>query len=167
MPNDPLPPRAGEIRLPLDPSALPGDARLVFIGRLRTPWTSRADCPRNGRLSEAICTVEVDAPYRAALPGVDRASHLILLYWMHEARRDLAVQAPRHNVHPVPRGTFCVRSPVRPNPIALSAVELLGCDFAAGTLRVRGLDCLNGTPLLDIKPYFPSVDSRPDATVAE
>ncbi|RZK77878.1 MAG: hypothetical protein EOO66_31345, partial [Methylobacterium sp.] len=62
------------------------------------------------------------------------------------------------------RGTFSLRSPARPNPIALSVVENLGVD---GThVRVRGLDCRDGTPLLDIKPYYASTDSRPDATVA-
>jgi tRNA-Thr(GGU) m(6)t(6)A37 methyltransferase TsaA len=164
MPSDTTPPRPGETLLPLDPASLPGDAAIVFIGRLRTPWTTRAECPRNARQSDATCTIEIDAPYRTALQGVERASHLIVLYWMHEARRDLAVQAPRHaGAH----GTFALRSPVRPNPVALSVVELLGCDAAAGTLTVRGLDCLDGTPLVDIKPYFASVDSRPEASVAD
>ena len=87
---------------------------------------------------------------------------MCLLYFMHEARRDLVMQAPRH--HTVPRGTFSVRSPVRPNPIAMSVVRLVRVD---GTqLTVVGLDCLDGTPLIDIKPYFASVDAVPDATVA-
>ena len=159
-----MPPRVGEIALPLDPATMPGDASVVFIGHLRTPWVSRADCPRNGRQTSETCTAEIAAPYRAALRGVARASHLILLYWMHEARRDLAIQAPRHVEV---RGTFALRSPVRPNPIALSVVELLDCDEDAGILTVRGLDCLDSTPLLDIKPYFPSVDSRPEATVTD
>jgi tRNA-Thr(GGU) m(6)t(6)A37 methyltransferase TsaA len=164
MANPTTPPRPGEIALPLDPAKLPGDAALVFIGRLRTPWTRRDQCPRNGRQSDAICMIEIDVPYRSALQGVARASHLIVLYWMHEARRDLAVQVPRHAR---PQGTFALRSPVRPNPVALSVVEVLDCDTAAGVLQVRGLDCLDGTPLIDIKPYFASVDSRPEATVAD
>ncbi len=71
------------------------------------------------------------------------------------------IQRPRHADGP--RGTFSLRSPARPNPIALSVVELLGRD--GDTLRVRGLDCLDGTPLLDIKPYYASTDARPDAQV--
>jgi tRNA (Thr-GGU) A37 N-methylase len=63
----------------------------------------------------------------------------------------------------VQRGTFALRSPARPNPIALSVVKLLG--IAGNRLEVIGLDCLDGTPLLDIKPYFASTDSVPDATV--
>ena len=84
----------------------------------------------------------------------------MVLYFMDQARRDLLVQAPRHGER---RGTFALRSPVRPNPIAMSVVRLLHID---GTrLSVVGLDCLDGTPLIDIKPYFASVDSVPEAVV--
>jgi len=84
-----------------------------------------------------------------------------VLYWMDKARRDLVLQAPRH--YATQRGTFALRSPVRPNPIAASVVELVKVD---GTrLTVRGLDCLDGTPLLDIKPYFASTDAVTDARV--
>ena len=152
-------PRPGETQLPLPPGF---DAGLYFIGRIRTPWRDRSECPKNANGSDAICLVEVDPRYEEALTGVEAASHLILLYWMHAARRDLAIQVPRH--HERPRGTFSVRSPARPNPIALSVVRLVERD---GTiLKVVGLDCLDGTALLDIKPYLPSVDSRPDATMA-
>jgi tRNA-Thr(GGU) m(6)t(6)A37 methyltransferase TsaA len=148
--------RPGEIRLEL-PTHF--DAELVFIGRLRTPWTDREDCPKNARGSDAVCRVEIDARYREAMSGLEAMSHLILLYWMDRADRDLAVQRPRH--HGAPRGTFSIRSPARPNPIALSVVTLL--DVEGATLRVRGLDCLDGTPLLDIKPYLPAVDAYPEA----
>ena len=77
---------------------------------------------------------------------------------MDQARRDLLVQAPRHGDL---RGTFALRSPVRPNPIALAVVALLGVEGA--TLTVRGVDCIDGTPLIDIKPYFASTDCFPDA----
>src|SRR5690349_3635895 len=83
------------------------------------------------------------------------------VYFMGRARRDLMVQAARH--HTEPRGTFSVRSPVRPNPIALSVVKLVRVEGTA--LSVIGLDCLDGTPLIDIKPYFASVDSVPEAVV--
>jgi len=137
------------------------DAGLYFIGRIRTPWTNRKDCPKNARGSDAVCTIEVDPRWAAALSGVETCSHLIVLYWMDQARRDLAVQVPSH--YQEGRGTFALRSPVRPNPIALSVVRLLKVD---GTkLSVVGLDCLDGTPLVDIKPYFASVDCVPDARV--
>ncbi|GBU17730.1 MULTISPECIES: tRNA (N6-threonylcarbamoyladenosine(37)-N6)-methyltransferase TrmO [Methylobacterium] len=153
----------GEIREGEVSVALPErfDAGLHFIGRLRTPWATRPECPKNGLQSDAVCTVEVDPPYRPALSHVRGASHLILLYWMDRAERGLVIQRPRHADGP--RGTFSLRSPARPNPIALSVVELI--EAGPETLAVRGLDCLDGTPLLDIKPYYASTDARPDATV--
>ena len=150
--------RPGEIAVALPETF---DAGVFFIGRIRTPWTRREDCPKNARGSDAECTIEVDPRYAAGLDGVAGCSHLVLLYFMHKARRDLLVQAPRH--HPEPRGTFSVRSPVRPNPIAMSVVRLVRVEGT--TLAVVGLDCLDGTPLIDIKPYFASVDSVPDAVV--
>lgn len=150
--------RPGEIAV-----ALPErfDASVYFIGRIRTPWTRREDCPKNARESDAVCTIEVDARWAAALTGVETCSHVLVLYWMDRARRDLVIQAPRHYAEP--RGTFALRSPVRPNPIAASVVKLLG--VAGTSLSVTGLDCLDGTPLLDLKPYFASTDAVPDATV--
>ena len=150
--------RPGEVSIDLPQDF---DAGLYFIGRIRTPWSKREDCPKNGRESTAVCTVEVDHRYVEALSGVETCSHLLLLYWMHEARRDLVRQAPHH--YDQTRGTFALRSPVRPNPIAASIVRLIKRD--GPQLLVTGLDCLDGTPLLDIKPYFASTDAVPNATV--
>jgi tRNA-Thr(GGU) m(6)t(6)A37 methyltransferase TsaA len=149
--------RAGEIAVELPQSF---DAGLYFIGRIRTPWTRRDDCPKNARGSDAVCTIALDPRYAAALDGVSSCSHLVVLYFMDRARRDLLVQAPRHGER---RGTFALRSPVRPNPVAMSVVRLI--DIHGIILKVVGLDCLDGTPLVDIKPYFASVDSVPEATV--
>ena len=151
-------PRPGERTLAL-PEGF--DEAVYFIGRIRTPWQARSQCPKNANGSDAVCTLEIDERYAEALTGVEAASHLVLLYWMDRARRDLAIQVPRH--HQTPRGTFSVRSPVRPNPIALSVVRLL--ERKGTVLKVIGLDCLDGTPLLDIKPYLPIIDSHPEATV--
>jgi tRNA-Thr(GGU) m(6)t(6)A37 methyltransferase TsaA len=150
--------REGEIS-----AALPErfDASLYFIGRIRTPWKTRKDCPKNARESDAVCTIELDPRWSAALQGVQSCSHLVVLYWMDQARRDLVVQVPGH--YGTGRGTFALRSPVRPNPIALSVVRLLKVEGT--TLSVVGMDCLDGTPLLDLKPYFASVDAEPDARV--
>ncbi|HSI40503.1 MAG TPA: tRNA (N6-threonylcarbamoyladenosine(37)-N6)-methyltransferase TrmO [Xanthobacteraceae bacterium] len=150
--------RPGEVTFPLPASP---DAGVYFIGRLRTPWTHRRDCPKNGRESEAVCTVEFDPALAPALEGLEGTTHLWLLYWMDRAPRDLVVQVPRS--YGKGRGTFALRSPARPNPIAMSAVRLLGID--GNRLAVVGLDCLDGTPLLDIKPYFASTDSHPEAVV--
>jgi tRNA-Thr(GGU) m(6)t(6)A37 methyltransferase TsaA len=149
--------RKGEIATTLPDTF---DAGVYFIGRIRTPWKTRSDCPKNARGSDAECTIEVDARYAAALDSVATCTHLVVLYFMDQARRDLVVQVPRHGAR---RGTFALRSPVRPNPIAMSVVQLVRVEGT--TLSVIGLDCLDGTPLIDIKPYFPSVDSVPGAVV--
>ncbi len=89
-------------------------------------------CPNTGRRREQITEYE----------------RLEVLYWLHRSRRDLVLQSPRNDG--TTRGTFALRSPVRPNPIGTSIVKLIGREGA--TLLVRGLDCLDGTPLLDLKP---------------
>ena len=134
---------------------------VYFIGRIRTPWTRREDCPKNARESDATCTIEVDPRWHDGLRGVETCTHLLVLYWMDKARRDLVVQVPRH--YGEPRGTFALRSPARPNPIAVSVVRLSRVD--GNKLVVVGLDCLDNTPLIDIKPYFASTDAAPDAVV--
>ncbi|MGQ3295074.1 MAG: tRNA (N6-threonylcarbamoyladenosine(37)-N6)-methyltransferase TrmO, partial [Shinella sp.] len=124
------------------------DAELVFIGRISTPWTSRMETPRQGRHDGPVCTIEIFEPWVQALAGVERFERLEVLYWLHQSRRDLVLQSPASNgeVH----GTFSLRSPVRPNPIGTSIVALEKIE--GNRLFVRGLDCLDGTPLIDLKP---------------
>ncbi len=132
---------------------LPGafDAGLYFIGRIRTPWTTRAECPRRGDPENGpACRIEVDPRWREALAGVASHETLQILYFMHQARRDLVLQTPKGRTPPL--GTFALRSPVRPNPIASSVVRLVAVEDIA--LVVRGLDCLDGTPLVDVKPHY-------------
>jgi tRNA-Thr(GGU) m(6)t(6)A37 methyltransferase TsaA len=150
--------RPGEVAVEL-PGAF--DAGVYFIGRIRTPWTERGSCPKNSRESDAVCTIDVDPRYAQALTGVETCTHLLVLYWMDKARRDLVIQSPRHYADS--RGTFALRSPVRPNPVAASVVRLVAIEGCK--LSVVGLDCLDGTPLIDLKPYFPSTDSVTDAVV--
>ncbi|HEV7318684.1 MAG TPA: tRNA (N6-threonylcarbamoyladenosine(37)-N6)-methyltransferase TrmO [Ensifer sp.] len=124
------------------------DAGLVFIGRISTPWTSRMETPRQGRHDGPICRIEIFEPWVLALTGVGAFERLEVLYWLDRSSRDLVLQSPASNgeVH----GTFSLRSPVRPNPIGTSIVKLEAVEGA--TLLVRGLDCLDGTPLIDLKP---------------
>ena len=124
------------------------DASLIFIGRIRTPFHAREDCPRQGSMDGPICRIEIDEPWRPAMQGLEAYPILQILYWMDKARRDLLVQAPRHRTGLA--GTFALRSPMRPNPIAASIVAVVAIEN--GAILVRGLDCLDGTPLLDIKP---------------
>jgi tRNA-Thr(GGU) m(6)t(6)A37 methyltransferase TsaA len=150
--------REGEIAVELPDQF---DAAVYFIGRIHTPWKTREDCPKNARESDAVCTIDIDPRWADGLKGVESCSHIIVLYWMDKSRRDLVVQVPRH--YGVGRGTFALRSPARPNPIALSVARLLKVE--GRTLSVVGLDCLDGTALIDIKPYFASTDAVPEAEV--
>ncbi len=137
--------RPGEVAVEIP---RPTDAGVYFIGRIRTPWATSAECPKRGRRDGEICRIEVDPFWQPALQGLDKHPCLQILYWMHLARRDLLQQNPGSSGNIL--GTFAIRSPVRPNPIASSLVDLVGIE--GGTLLVRGLDCIDGTPLIDIKP---------------
>ncbi len=134
------------------------------IGLIATPWASIGDCPRNGRQPDPapVCTVTVDEAFRDGLMGLDGFSHLILLYWLDQAKTPQLVFTPPFD--PEPRGVFATRGPRRPNPIGMSVVAFDGFD-GPGRLLVRYLDCVNGTPLLDIKPYLMTTDAEPAATM--
>jgi tRNA-Thr(GGU) m(6)t(6)A37 methyltransferase TsaA len=150
--------REGEVAAALPPQF---DASLYFIGRIRTPWQSREQCPKNSRESDVVCKVELDPRWAPGLEGLETVTHVFLFYWMNRTRRDLVLQRPRH--YGEQRGTFALRSPARPNPIAISVARLVRIE--GSTLLVAGVDCLDNTPLLDIKPYFASTDSVPEAVV--
>ncbi|MDR3373901.1 MAG: SAM-dependent methyltransferase [Ancalomicrobiaceae bacterium] len=124
------------------------DAGLIFIGRIRTPWTVLSECPRHGRPDGPLCRIEVFDVWAPALAGVDVGAMVEVFYWLHRSRRDLLLQTPRHDG--VTHGTFSLRSPIRPNPIGTSIVRLERREGT--TLFARGLDCLDGTPLVDLKP---------------
>jgi tRNA-Thr(GGU) m(6)t(6)A37 methyltransferase TsaA len=142
--------REGEIRrgeVTVDGPAA-NDAVLVFIGCIHTPWTSRLVTPRQGRADGPVCRIELFAPWVPALQGLERFERVEVLYWLHLSRRDLLLQSPADDG--AVRGTFSLRSPVRPNPIGTSIGKLVGID--GDTVLVQGLDCVDGTPLLDLKP---------------
>jgi tRNA-Thr(GGU) m(6)t(6)A37 methyltransferase TsaA len=127
------------------------DAAVYFIGRIRTPFKERGQCPRQGdRQNGPDCRIEIDARWQQALSGIEKYKELQILYWMNFSRRDLVLQVARSRETAL--GTFALRSPARPNPIASSIVALISVDDLV--LTVRGLDCLDGTPLLDIKPQY-------------
>ena len=132
------------------------------IGTLHTPWRAIADCPRNGRQPDPapLCTAVVQPELLPGLRTLEGFSHLILLYWMDQVRGPELVFTPPFDSQA--RGVFATRAPRRPNPIGLSVVAFDG--FAApDTLKVRYLDCVDGTPLIDIKPYLKTTDCEPDS----
>jgi tRNA-Thr(GGU) m(6)t(6)A37 methyltransferase TsaA len=127
------------------------------IGYVRSPYREKQDAPRQGRLSDTVSEIVIDEQYLPGLEGVERRSHLIVLSWFDQADRTLLRATPPHRT--VEHGVFATRSPDRPNPVAFSVVDLLGRD--GNILRVRGLDALDGTPIVDIKPYSPEIDCVP------
>jgi tRNA (adenine37-N6)-methyltransferase len=128
------------------------------IGTIQTPFLTTENMPIQASRSDATGTVEVFPEYVEGLEGVEEFSHLILLYGFHQA----PVQAPL-KVKPFldnhEHGIFATRFPHRPNPIGLSVVRLVSC--MGNILEVQVVDMLDGTPLLDIKPYVPDFDIHP------
>ncbi|MFN4058375.1 MAG: tRNA (N6-threonylcarbamoyladenosine(37)-N6)-methyltransferase TrmO [Roseinatronobacter sp.] len=151
--------RDGETRLdaPLTP-----DATITFIGHIESPW-SLDNCPKNLRAARETgqgAVLHVAAPFRPGLEGIAPGDTLIALYWMTQAPRDLIRQVPRHRTEGA--GTFALRSPARPNPIGLGVVKVRALDMQAGRITVDAIDAVNGTPLIDLKPFMPLADRVPD-----
>lgn len=149
--------RPGDLALDSDPG---GDdpMRLCIIGHLRTPW-GPDDCPKNltqARERGGSFAALIDAPFRPGLQGLVVGQPIILLYWTAAARRDLIVQSPAHRQGAT--GVFSLRSPARPNPVAVAVTRLVALDLAMGLVGVDALDAFDGTPLLDIKPWLSKVD---------
>ena len=127
------------------------------IGVVRSALKDPADAPKQGALTGQEAEIVVDPSFLPALDGLDRGrGKIIVLCWMHRADRG------RLNVHPqgqeeLPvRGVFSTRSPHRPNPITLHTVTLLSIE--GNVLRVRGMDAIDGTPVVDIKSHSPELD---------
>ena len=108
--------------------------------------------------------IELLPQHAAKLGGLDGYSHLIVVYWIHRARE---WRMPKDHAKPPQVKLFATRMPKRPNPIGLSVVELVSFSREEGKLEVRGLDALDETPVLDIKPYIPYFDSYQEATVPD
>ncbi len=130
------------------------------IGIIRSPFTSVESMPVQPVSDQsARGVVEINSAYQEGLKDLEGFSHLILIYHFHKARAPSLTVTPFLDTQA--RGLFATRAPSRPNPIGLSIVELLTVE--GNRLSVAKLDILDGTPLLDVKPYVPEFDSRPDA----
>ena len=128
------------------------------IGFVRSPWKTIAQAPHQGRDSDQESEIVISEEYVPGLRDVEHHPHLIVLCWFDRAdRSSLAATPPRLTTE---HGVFATRSPNRPNPIGFSVVDLIGRD--GPVLRVRGLDAIDGTPVLDIKPYFRGIDCIQD-----
>ena len=123
-------------------------ATLRYIGQIRTPYRTLAECPRNVDPNGPECVLEVHPDFAEGLAGLNAGDSVLVLYWLQQADRDVLLQRPRDGGGE--RGVFALRSPPRPNPIGAATVTIERIE--GGRIQVRGLDCLDGTPLLDLKP---------------
>ena len=125
------------------------EARLKFIGVLHGDITSRADAPKNFDESDRVGTLEIYPEYQEGLYGISPGQTIVVLFWLHQAARDILKVYPRGDRSKGLRGVFATRSPIRPNPIAISELKVKAIH--GNQLKVAGLDILDGTPILDIK----------------
>ncbi len=131
---------------------------IKFIGLIHSPYKTRYDAPPQGKGN--VSEIEVFKEYAEGLQDVGGFSHLHIFYWLHESNGyHFSVTTPWD---PNPHGLFATRTPNRPNPLGYSVVELL--ERKGNVLKVTGLDAIDGTPVIDIKPYIPQIDSKGNAT---
>ena len=134
--------------------------RIKSIGMIRTPFKSEDKIPIQASRSDTIAEAEILPEYIEGLDSLAGFSHIILLYWFHRAKSYKLTVTPFLDTQE--RGLFSTRAPTRPNPIGLSIVKLV--QIEENIVKFTGADMLNGTPLIDIKPFVPEFDNRLDAT---
>ena len=118
--------------------------------------------PTRRKSKDEISEIDIDSNYTESLDNIEEFSHIIVIYWLHKSRSQAPKKVrPKGNPKHELMGVFATRSPDRPNPIGKSTVKLL--ERQDNVLKVEGLDAINGTPVLDIKPYIPGYDSVEDA----
>jgi tRNA-Thr(GGU) m(6)t(6)A37 methyltransferase TsaA len=125
---------------------------LTPIGRVESPLDDPATAPKQGDEGAPDAWLVLAADVLHGLDGIEAGAHVLVLTWLHRARRDVLRVHPRSDPSRPPQGVFATRSPDRPNPIGLHRVEVAEVD--GNRLRVRGLEAVNGTPVLDLKPVL-------------
>ena len=123
------------------------------VGIVRSKLKRREDCPRQGWEGAPDAWVEIDPAFVEGLDGITPGHEVVLLTWFHKAKRNVLKVHPRNNPENPLRGVFTTRSADRPNPVGLHRVEVLEVDMQ-GRLKVRPLEALDGTPIIDIKPIL-------------
>lgn len=122
---------------------------ITFIGVLHGDIHSTKDAPKNFDESERKGTLEIDPQYQQALEGIETGQTIVVLFWLHKANRDVLKVYPRGDKSRGLHGVFATRSPARPNPIAVSELQVTAVEN--NLIQVTGVDVLDGTPILDIK----------------
>jgi len=133
-------------------------ATLQFIGKLHGDIKSPADAPKCYDESERVGILEIYPEYQDGLEGITVSQTIVVLFWLHQARRDILKVYPRGDRSKGLRGVFATRSPVRPNPIGISELQVLAIH--GNQIKVSGLDILDGTPIIDIKRKITRSEGR-------
>jgi tRNA (adenine37-N6)-methyltransferase len=128
---------------------------LTVIGIVKSPYENRGEAPHQGRNQEELSQIIIQPEFEEGLEGVEKYHQLFILYWFDRAEDPLLKVVPHGRAQK--RGIFSTRAPPRPNAIGLTLVDLVKRD--GPVLTVRGLEALDGSPVLDIKPYLPDLDS--------
>jgi tRNA-Thr(GGU) m(6)t(6)A37 methyltransferase TsaA len=131
------------------------DGRLRRVGIVRSTLRRAADAPKQGSEGAPEAEVGIEPAFLPALDGIEPGVEILLLTWLHQANRDLLRVHPRGNPANPLTGVFATRSPARPNPIGIHRVRVLAVS-PEGRLRVQGLEAIDGTPVIDIKPVLDS-----------
>jgi tRNA-Thr(GGU) m(6)t(6)A37 methyltransferase TsaA len=124
------------------------------IGVIHSPYKARNEAPHQGRFSDTVSEIEIFDTYAEGLTDIEKHPHLIVLSWFDRSDRTVLKATPPHTG--IEHGVFATRSPERPNPVGLCVVDLI--ERKGTRLKVRGLDSIDGTPVIDIKPYSPGID---------
>ena len=122
---------------------------LNTIGVIHSSLKTTQDSPPDGKHALQEATLEIFPNYCLALSGMHELNHIVVCYWLHQADREVLRVYPHGDRNKEMIGVFCNRSPLRPNPIAISRVEIL--EVGVNNVLVRGLDAIDGTPIIDIK----------------
>jgi len=138
---------------------------IALIGIIRSELASPEAAPRQGYEGAPEAWLELTAPVAQGLVGITVGDELIVITWLHRARRDVLQVHPRGSLEAPLTGVFATRSPDRPNPVGLHRVSVL--EVAGQRLRVASMEAIDGTPILDIKPYIPGLDQREGVRVPE
>jgi tRNA-Thr(GGU) m(6)t(6)A37 methyltransferase TsaA len=128
------------------------------IGRVESPLTSTADAPRQGDEGAPEAYLILDPVVQAGLNGLAVGDEIIVLSWLHEADRSTLTVRPRGDLSRPEQGVFSTRAPSRPNPIGLHRVRILGID--GPRLHVSGVEAIDGTPIVDLKPVLGRIEER-------
>jgi tRNA-Thr(GGU) m(6)t(6)A37 methyltransferase TsaA len=134
------------------------DFTLRAIGRVASPLISTADAPRQGDEGAPDAYLILDSDVQAGLDGMAIGDEIIVLCWLHEADRSVLTVHPRGDLRRPEQGVFNTRSASRPNPIGLHQVHVLGIE--GGRVHVSGLEAIDNTPIVDLKPVLGSVETR-------